>query len=246
MKVSINTAVFLAEMQAGSKQSDCLEKLIGKPIDNIEIRGEFLTKDAHGELKLIAALCDENHWGLYFSIPEELFSAGELNEAIFSYLKMAKENKVKGLKIGLGSFSELSAQAVVKLRKALQVSEVKVTVENQPNENGVLETFSKNLSTVLNEIPELGFTFDSGNWYWVEEKPEEAFQQLKKDITLFHLKDIKKLDTVMLGEGETNWEKLVFELENKVPVFLEYAIDEHLLDQEINKVNSKLKKCLHF
>jgi sugar phosphate isomerase/epimerase len=241
MKVSINTAVFLDEMQNGVSQYECLQKLVGKPIQDIEVRGEFLKDDTRDEeLKNISTLCDSNDWKFYFSIPEELFTEDVLNENIFNYLKMAEKFGIRGLKISLGSFKSLDNPQVEKLIDVLQTTTVKVTVENQPNQNGVLKTFTQNLKVILDIIPELGYTFDSGNWYWISEKPEKAFEALKEYITVFHLKDIKDQDTVMLGEGLTNWVKLVRQLNAEVPVFLEYGINEQRLENEIEKVNLEL------
>lgn len=241
MKVSINTAVFLEDMQNGVSQVDCLKKLIDKPIQDIEVRGEFFQDDTrNAELNSIDKLCRAQQWQFYFSIPEELFTDGKLNENIFDYLKMAEANSIKGLKISLGSFKTLEGTDTDRLSEALKRSEVKVTVENQPNENGTLNRFTKNLTCLLDVVPELGYTFDSGNWYWIDESSENAFEALKKYITIFHLKDIKDRDTVMLGDGLTDWEKLLHELKAGTPVFLEYAINNNLLDQEIEKVNSNL------
>lgn len=241
MKVSVNTAVFLDDMQNGVSQYECLSKLVNKPIQDIEVRGEFFKDDTqNAELNSIDQLCRSQQWNFYYSIPEELFTDGKLNENIFDYLKLAEANSIKGLKISLGSFKTLEGVDTDRLSAALKMSQVKVTVENQPNENGLLAQFVKNLACLLDVVPELGYTFDSGNWYWIDESPENAFEELQKYITIFHLKDIKDRDTVMLGEGTTNWEKLLHGLKADTPVFLEYAIDESQIDQEIEKVNSNL------
>lgn len=238
MKVSINTAVFLDEMQAGVSQFDCLKELSDKPIKNIEVRGEFFKDETRSEeLREISRLCQENKWGFYFSIPEELFVNGQLNRKIFDYLILANENNIKGLKISLGGFSTLNEEDIMDLNSVLEINPVQVTVENQPNENGVLTTFKKNLEILLEAVPKLGYTFDSGNWYWNNEQPHVSFRELKQHVTIFHLKDIKDRDTVMLGEGLTDWKSLLKDLSNETPVFLEYGIPKNLLDEEIEKVH---------
>lgn len=245
-KVSINTAVFLNQLENGRSQSECLKQLIGKPIAAIEVRGEFFQED-HRDLELatIQRLCKENDWQFYYSIPEALFTEGRLNENIFDYLVMANEFQIQGLKISLGDCQNTPASSLAKLQKALRAYSGVVTVENQPNQDGQLELFKDNLIKLLALVPELGYTFDSGNWYWIKEDPKSAFDSLKKWITVFHLKDIADLTTVRLGEGATNWQSMVQALNSEVPVFLEYGVatDEEL-DEEIQKVNLILWKGL--
>ena len=74
-KVSINTAVFLNQLENGNSQFECLKQLVGKPIDAIEVRCEFFKEDGRDqELAAIQRLCEENHWQFYYSIPEALFT----------------------------------------------------------------------------------------------------------------------------------------------------------------------------
>lgn len=238
-KVSINTAVFLNQLENGNSQFECLKQLVGKPIGAIEVRGEFFKEDGRDqELAAIQRLCEENHWQFYYSIPEALFTEGKLNENIFDYIALANEFQIQGLKISLGNCQNTAAPSLAKLQKALRAYSGVLTVENQPNQDGQLNVFEANLIKLLALVPELGYTFDSGNWYWIKEDPQSAFDSLKKWITVFHLKDIADLTTVRLGEGATNWQPMVQALNSEVPVFLEYGVatDEEL-DEEIQKVN---------
>lgn len=239
MKVSINTAVFLKQLNQGISQYDCLKKLSGYSIENIEVRGEFFKdKTRDTELYKIVELCEKNCWKLYFSVPEELFMNGKLNDNIFSYINMAHQFNFEGLKISLGSFSNLSDINIYRLTNIIKKSHVKLTVENQPNKNGKLDIFYKNLTYLLEQIPDLGYTFDIGNWYWTNDSPTIAFRKLKKYINIIHLKDIRDQTTVMLGEGETDWKNIIISLNNNIPIFLEYEISLENINEEINKINS--------
>lgn len=241
MQASVNTAVFLTALQDGMQQADCLKALIGKPIDNIEVRGEFFKPDTReAELSAIAALCQTEQWGFYFSIPEELFEAGQLNANVPAYLSLAQQYHMQGLKISLGAVPENTTVAVATLKQWLAAYSGTLTVENQPNSLSQLPAFSQTVQALLNAVPQLGYTFDAGNWYWLNERPEAAFDQLKDQITVFHLKDIAQQDTVMLGAGTTNWQPMVQQLTDRVPVFLEYAIALQKLDSELAKVNAVL------
>ena len=65
--------------------------------------------------------------------------------------------------------------------------------------------------------------------------------QLQSFVTVFHLKNIKKRDTTMLDDGDTDWQRLTQKVPAGVPVFLEYNIPtSQQLDAEITKVNQLL------
>ena len=240
MQVSVNTAVFLTKLQAGTSQATCLKSLIGAPIDAIEVRGEFFqaaTKAA--ELTAIDQLCQQEHWDFYYSVPEELFTEDGLNAELPQTLAMARKYHIKSLKYSSGQLTD-SAAIVAQLNE-LNFDDVQVTIENQPNDNGSLTTMTKLLTWVATEHLPLGYTFDSGNWYWIDQQPEPAFDQVKDKITVFHLKDIANQDTVLLGQGATDWQQLLAGLSAGTPVFLEYAIDDQDMSGQIELVNAALK-----
>lgn len=241
MQVSINTAVFLPQLQAGTSQLGCVRALVGQPINNIEVRGEFFqntTKNA--ELTQLSKICATNHWGFYYSIPEELFTAGQLNIGIADYLEMASCYHIRGLKISLGDPTGVSAEDLHTLSVWTQASSAKLTVENQPNANSQLPKFAQQVNRLLTSVPKLGYTFDSGNWYWLDIDPQTAFKSLVNAITVFHLKDIRQRETVLLDQGTTDWRSMLAELTTNVPVFLEYAIAPADLPGQIDLVNTAI------
>ncbi|KZL35870.1 sugar phosphate isomerase/epimerase family protein [Secundilactobacillus collinoides] len=243
MHASINTAIFLTSIQNGNTQSDCLCTLVNQPIDNIEVRGElFDTTTKDQELKAIGQLCHDNHWGLYYSIPEELFSNGQINENLAEYLYMADHYNINGLKISLGDGTDIKSITLKRLSKQLQTSKVKLTVENQPNSNSEMPAFTEAVHRLLTLVPELGYTFDSGNWYWINQRPETAFDSLEDVTSVFHLKDIEHQETVMLDHGETEWRPMLNKLDRNVPVFLEYEIDSNKINNQIELVNDALSQ----
>ncbi|KRK47432.1 sugar phosphate isomerase/epimerase family protein [Secundilactobacillus kimchicus] len=241
MKVSVNTAVFLADIKNGRSQADCVASLSNKPIENVEVRGELFDPATEQEaLTAIRKTCDDQQFGLYYSIPEELLIDGQLNPALEHYIQLGNQFSMNGLKISLGKADRISKETLRDLAQLASTSSALITVENQPNENAELPAFADQLNEILTAVSALGYTFDSGNWYWIDTAPEKAFDLLQTEIDVFHLKDIANRETVMLGDGQTDWQSMLRALNEDVPVFLEYAIEADRLDQQIQLVNTVL------
>lgn len=244
MLVSLNTAVFLDKLTQGQPQIACLREVTTWPLANVEVRGEFFkpaTKTQ--ELAELQALAQANHWGLYYSVPNELFANGQLCPTFEADLALAEKYQFKNLKYSLGRPEKVRALDLVRLATILTQTKVTVTIENQPTPAGKLINVQRFLDRCADLQLNLGYTFDAGNWYWCEQTPEEAFRQLRDQITIFHLKDIQAKQTVLLGKGQTDWEPLVSALPKGVPVFLEYATpDLRTLRSEIERVQHLLLK----
>ena len=240
MSVSINTAVFLDDLQNGISQSDCVDRLIGKPISSVEVRGEFFNKETRDqELQHISHVCQEQNWDLRYSIPEELFDGDSINANLNGYLQMAAKYHLNGLKISLGNPS-LSQSQLQTLKSKLSSASCQVTMENQPNEFGTLSKVNKAASILYDAVPEIGYTFDAGNWAWVDVDAPDALKKLLPYVTIFHLKEIKNRDTILLDKTQ-DWPAMVKQLDAKIPVVLEYAIPADQIDEQIELVNAVLK-----
>lgn len=238
MQVSINTATFLSEMQRGVSQSDCVRQLVDRPIDNIEVRGEFFKPATQSaELQVIEQLCIDQQWGLYYSVPMTLFEGNQLNDQLTDYIHLANQFHFKGLKFSLGDASHISTDALSELITLTESTDTVITVENQPNAFSAMPQFGQQLRSLLTSVPKLGYTFDAGNWYWINTQPGQAFDALKRLITVFHLKDIDNQQTVLLGDGDTDWQTLVTNLNPTSPIFLEYDIVKDQLAGQIDLVN---------
>lgn len=244
MKVSVNTAIFVDCLNNGESQLSCLKSInqLKDQIDNIQVRGEFFkdeTKDT--ELEEIKKLCQGNNWGLYYSVPEQFFINGTVSKSLKDNVEMAKKHNLPHLKYFIGDVSEVDPKEIANAALLLKETNVDLTLENLSNETGHLSTVLKGLKAVAN-YNNIGFTYDAGNWYWVDEKPETAFAKLSDQITNYHLKDIKNKETVMLGEGTTDWKSMIFHLDPKIPIFLEYGIPHDKIEQELAKVNAVIDK----
>ncbi|ANK62110.1 hypothetical protein [Loigolactobacillus backii] len=246
MKVSINTAVFLDDLQAEVSQLTCLQRLqrlTASAIDAIEVRGEFFKSETKTtELHKIDQLCQQQNWQFYYSVPEELFQGSTINAQLATYLKMAQVNHIKSLKFSLGDCENISTETLAELQQQLSATSVQVTIENQPNENGTLINMEQRLAWLKAAQSDLGYTFDAGNWCWVDTEPLTAFTKVQSAITVFHLKAIQNKDTVVLTANPANWQKMLAQLQSTIPVFLEYAIPTDQLTEQIDLVNQQLQQ----
>ncbi|MCH4172695.1 MAG: sugar phosphate isomerase/epimerase [Lactobacillus sp.] len=245
MNVAVNTAVFLKDLQAGVPQIDCLRQLqqLALPIPAVEVRGEFFDPQQQvSELAQIAQLCHQENWELYYSVPEALFSSQGVAASLAKNLQLAQQYQIRSLKYSFGSLPNLTQQDFATLTDQINQSGVQVTIENQPNAHGTLRQMQQDLAWIRhNQLP-LGYTFDAGNWYWVAEHPEVSFGQLQDQVTVFHLKDIKHQDTVLLDQGCTDWRPLLAQLPETVPVFLEYAVAKDQLAAQLQLANAALSR----
>lgn len=242
MHLSINTAVFEDEIKKGKSQLECLERLPDKIIDSIEVRGEFFDEErVEEELEEISNLCEKNRWKLFYSVPQELFNSDGFNQDIENKITLAEKYNVSNLKYSLGHINVKNID-INELNDILNNTSVNVTIENQPNDNGSLVEMKKALNYLNDNHIKLGYTFDSGNWYWIDENPHVAFDELRENISVFHLKDIKSKNTMMLNNGDTDWRYMLNKLGENIPVFLEYGIDENKIIDEMEKVEDVLMK----
>lgn len=242
MHLSINTAVFEDEIKKGKSQLECLERLPDKIIDSIEVRGEFFDEERVEEgLEEISNLCEKNRWKLFYSVPQELFNSDGFNQDIENKIALAEKYNVSNLKYSLGHINVKNTD-INELNDILNNTSVNVTIENQPNDNGSLVEMKKALNYLNDNHIKLGYTFDSGNWYWIDENPHVAFDELRENISVFHLKDIKSKNTMMLNNGDTDWRYMLNKLGENIPVFLEYGIDENKIIDEMEKVEDVLMK----
>lgn len=238
MKVSINTAVFLDELNAGKTQLDCLKTLADEEnIAGIQVRDEFFKEDTRAEeLDAIYELASSKGWTIDYSVPQALFTEDGLNPELGNFLNLAGAHHIDALKFSLGAPTE---EAIKEAELLIKPSGVSVTVENEGNDHGEPEYVAKQLANVT-QNGVIGFTFDAGNWYWVNKdfNINRIFLELKDYVTVLHLKniDLDKLDTTLLEDGATDWKALVDHNPAGVPIYLEYNIPADYLGAEMSKI----------
>ncbi|MCI5775887.1 MAG: xylose isomerase [Aerococcus sp.] len=238
MKVSINTAVFLDELNAGKTQLECLQTLEKEDnIAGIQVRDEFFKDDMRAEeLDAIHELAQKKGWMIDYSVPQALFTDDGLNPELGNFLNLAQSHGIDALKFSLGAPTK---ESIKEAELLIKPSGVSVSVENEGNDHGEPAYVLKQLAEVT-QNGVIGFTFDAGNWYWVDKavNVNRVFLDLKDYVTVLHLKniDVAKLDTTLLEDGDTDWRALVANKPAEVPVYLEYNIPTEYLGAEMNKI----------
>lgn len=238
-ELGINLLVYKEKLDQGIKQSALLKEIKKQGISLAEVRREYI-KDQK-ELEDIAKTAKENEIKLYYSVPEKIIEEKLPNKNLRNYLEEAMIMKIQNVKFNIGSIDQIDQKGAEKLKEILEDYDLTYTIENdQTKENGTFACTKKTLEQIYKyELP-VGYTMDLGNWYWQKEDPNTTFEELKNQISIFHLKNIDfkdgKPETVMLEDGKIEWMDMIGQLDDDVKVFLEYPIMEDEIANQINTV----------
>lgn len=238
-ELGINLLVYKEKLDQGIKQSALLKEIKKQGISLAEVRREYI-KDQK-ELEDIAKTAKENEIKLYYSVPEKIIEEKLPNKNLRNYLEEAMIMKIQNVKFNIGSLDQIDQKGAEKLKEILEDYDLTYTIENdQTKENGTFAYTKKTLEQIYKyELP-VGYTMDLGNWYWQKEDPNTTFEELKNQISIFHLKNIDfkdgKPETVMLEDGKIEWMDMIGQLDDDVKVFLEYPIMEDEIANQINTV----------
>lgn len=238
-ELGINLLVYKEKLDQGIKQSALLKEIKKQGISLAEVRREYI-KDQK-ELEDIAKTAKENEIKLYYSVPEKIIEEKLPNKNLRNYLEEAMIMKIQNVKFNIGSLDQIDQKGAEKLKEILEDYDLTYTIENdQTKENGTFACAKKTLEQIYKyELP-VGYTMDLGNWYWQKEDPNTTFEELKNQISIFHLKNIDfkdgKPETVMLEDGKIEWMDMIGQLDDDVKVFLEYPIMEDEIANQINTV----------
>jgi hypothetical protein len=207
-------------------------------LKGIEVRREYFSLDpVQREAEFLHILETGKHkkWQLLYSVPESLFLSNGLNPDLKVWLEEGKKMGIVSMKVNFGDLQGISSVSKDELNTLLSSYKIKLTVENdQTIENGVLSEVLKGLQLIEENQLSIGYTFDLGNWSVMDQDYEAAFKKMKKDISIFHLKNIdNKKQTVLLDEGVINWRLY---LSTEYPIVLEYPMDWFALETEIKKI----------
>lgn len=248
MSIMLNTAVFEKEILAGSTQLACLNAInqmgLLNKFSGIELRREFLNEDSvlrDAELKKITSLVQKYGLKLMLSIPQPIFKDGKINKTIFEVIDSVKDYPFSNFKVSCGEPIVFTDDDIKYLQAHCNNQLYRLTLENPPNEFGQVDNVLSELTLFKNHHIEVGYTFDSGNWYWINNDPVEAFKQLVPYLTIFHLKSIVNRDTVLLSNTQNDtWKKLIALVPKNNPIVLEYNIPFSNLEKEVNQLNQEL------
>ncbi len=233
-QIVVNTIAFANQIQGGLRQFEFFEDLVQIGIEYVEVRHEYF--------------CDQADWietrkeaerlgvTLLYSVPRRLFRNGQLDiQMVKDTLAKAHELAAVGVKWTRGDFERWSESDMRMMRHFTESYPGFLTVENdQTSRDGSLDAQLAFLrSCEENSIP-LFFTFDVGNWAWVEEDPVWNATQLRHFVQYIHVKDVLFTDgvptAVPVGTGELPLQEVFRQLPKEKFVALEYPCGDHPLD----------------
>ncbi|WP_039057891.1 xylose isomerase [Enterobacter sp. Bisph1] len=241
-KIIVVTAAYgHAQIEALGGQLALLPIVAEAGADGVEIRRELLNEEALKHLPSLASAIDLHNLQACYSAPEALFQEdGTLNPRLPALLLEAQALKALWLKVSLGHFTQHSHLET--LRGWLAASPVPLVVENDQTSCGKLAPMLRfNAACHTLALP-VSLTFDTGNWLWVGEQPEEAARQLAPAVSYIHVKA-----AVAHGDGfravppdaaDSRWLALLKDLPADVPRGIEFPLEgEDLTDVTRHYVN---------
>jgi sugar phosphate isomerase/epimerase len=243
-QLGINLLVFKRDLDNGVEQKNKLDEIKSLGISIAEIRREYL-KNLDEELIEINKLAEKLKLEIYYSVPEKIALEKKINPNLNAYFEEAIRMGSTHIKLNIGDLENLDTYEIVKLKDIINSFNIKVTIENdQTPENGTLKSVMNAITTIKSDSLPIGYTFDLGNWYWQNEDPDNAFDLLKSEITVLHLKNIDFLNsspsTALIEKGVINWKSILKKLAKDIPVIIEYPIEKEGILDEVNQVKEVL------
>lgn len=212
---------------AGGQQAFC--KLIREAgADGVEIRRELLNEVQRQALPALGKQLNQLELVTYYSVPAPLFSKpGQLNPDLEKFQQEAMNLQARAIKFSLGAGpgnlqpSDLSA--------ALTVIPIPVLVENDQTHAGTLPSQRAFFQRYAGINGLAGMTFDTGNWLWVHQSPEQAATQLTDYVRYIHLKATEvyqaSFRAVAPNPADNQWRVLLQQLPSSVPLGIEFPLE---------------------
>lgn len=240
-KLGINTLVYKQDLDKGVLQSNLLP-IIKKYTDLVEIRREYISSSQ--EFMALRDIARQKNIQLYYSVPDKITINHQLNSKFIQYLQEAHNMLCTHIKFNIGDLPTCSQNILLEIDRLSKQYQIAITIENdQTIENGTLNYVFNTLNYLQKNNSSIGYTFDIGNWCWQKENPQEAFAQLQQFISVIHLKTVDNLlmpYTTFLHKGCLNWQNMLLSINDNIPIFLEYPIEQCNLAQEITTVTKYL------
>ena len=200
MKLIISAITWESLLQSGMKQWELIELAKKLGCQGVEFRQYW--KDIEVEVPHIRALLAEEQMVCTYACNEGLLaptreSTEQSLKVITNHIGVACSLGAKVLRINIaaGLFNEefINApwwrQAVTEVMAEASAQKMLIVAENGPDHyKSKIQLVQKVLNTV--NSPWLKLTYDTGNWIYAGEVPEEALTVLESEIGYVHLKDI--------------------------------------------------------
>lgn len=222
-RLVLNFLVFADQVAKGKLQAELLQETADLGFSQVEIRREYF-KTIEEELPLIKSEAERLQLQLFYSVPDEVYVAGELNPKLGEYVKEAKQMGVKHIKWNIGEFTgDLHKDQL----KELLSHGVEISIENdQTQTSGTISAITTYLEATKEAGVDIGYVYDLGNWRFVGEDEVAAAQLLKEFVRYIHVKDVcyeaEKPQAIGLDQGDIDWRKVLQILPQDVPVAIEY------------------------
>lgn len=247
-QIGVNTLVFQSEMQEGiKKQYDYFDELRDLGFPFVEIRREYL-RDGAEELKETGVRAAESGLTLYYSVPSSLFFHGQLNPKLAVYFQEAEQLGARQVKLTLGDQPVSLAKSFQQLHAILHKwPDINLSIENDQTiaagSAKVLADFATQASS--SNVP-LKLTFDTGNFVYIGENPEEAAYLLRDFTGYIHLKNVAipaagRIDLALFETGDFDLKRVLEAFRKATPAAIEYPCGPkeeamQVLRSEVEKV----------
>lgn len=242
-----NTLVFQAKINSGLKQVELFDDILSLGFNNIEPRREYFV-DIDKEIPEMRKAAESKNITLFYSVPDYIFlDDGELNPKIFEYFEEAKRLNVANVKMSIGNYRHFSQ---LKQLNFINDQPFNFTVENdQTQQSGTINKINQFLQDAKKAKLNIGYTFDLGNFRYVQESEVDAADTLGSYVTYIHLKNLAEQDgnfiVTSLDKGIIDWKSVVEKLPTGLPIGLEYPssdVDEVLKDKQSIEVLENKRK----
>lgn len=159
--------------------------------DGVEIRRELLSDEELTNLPDLAQAIRAHQLVCYYSVPFALFSeGGQLNPQLHDMLAEAKQLKAQVIKFSLGDYR--TSRSLTILDEQLQGTSIQLVIENDQTEFGKRALFEQFFKQVKQNGIAVKMTFDTGNWFWVDESAELAAEHLAPYVDYIHVKAVSQ------------------------------------------------------
>lgn len=228
-KIIVVTAAYGNEqIHAMGGQQVVLPIIADAGADGVEIRRELLSQKELNQLPALASSIEAHGLLACYSAPEPLcLDDGSLNPRLPALLEEARTLNALWLKVSLGHYQQKAE--LERLRGWLEESGMALVVENDQTECGQLAPMQrfKAACTVLN-LP-VTLTFDTGNWLWVGDSPEEAARHLAPAVSYIHVKAAvphhDRFRAIAPDQADERWLSLLNALPPDAPRGIEFPLE---------------------
>lgn len=239
----LNTIVFKEKLDKGILQEALLQDVKNLGVNHMEVRREFL-KDIQGELSAIASSAKKLGISLLYSINEDFVVDGKPNAQLATYIAEANQLEALVLKLNTGNADDLSVEDLEALSHLFETG-LQVSVENnQTPHHATIANIKRFLTLTVQAGLPIRFVFDTGNWHWVGETANEAFEAFQTETHYLHLKNYQQtangLGTVGLFEGKLDVVALAKGFDQLDYYAFEYPSSYEALKQDIETFKERL------